>query len=51
MERGIKEKGEGMVYVCHHCYGQSVLIRDLTFCSHCFTGLLVKLVYELSSLD
>ena len=51
MEERYEGKGEGMVYVYHHRHGQGVLIKDLTFCSHCFIGLLVKLVYELSSLD
>ena len=35
IKKGTKGKGEGMVYVCHHCRGQSALIRDLAFCSHC----------------
>ena len=35
MGKGMKEKGEGMVYVYHHCHGQGVPIEW----------------YELSSLD
>ena len=27
MEKGMKEKGEGMVYVSHHCHGQGVPIE------------------------
>ena len=27
MEKGTKGKGEGMVYVSHHCRGQGVLIE------------------------
>ena len=27
MGKGMKEKGEGMVYVYHHCHGQGVPIE------------------------
>ena len=47
----MEEKDEGMVCVYHHCHGQGVPVKGFDFLQPLLTGLLMKLVYELSSLD